>query len=75
MRLPSKVTPYKRSVLPLFELILKLLKAGPLSPSALLSKLGSKISNVGDFIEALDCLYALNAIELDPKDGLLHYVN
>lgn len=75
MRLPSKVTPYKQSIFPIFEVILKSLKPGALSPSALYAKVGNKIPNVGDYIATLDCLYALNAIEIDPEDGLLHYVD
>lgn len=75
MRLPSKVTPYKQSILPRFIPVLKALKKKPMTPPELFAKVDGSVKGVGDFVEVLDCLYALRAIELDDRDGLLRYVD
>ncbi len=72
MKLPSKTTPYNRSVLVLFPGILSILKQQDMQ----VANLQKEFSDVplGDFISALDCLYALRAIELDEKRGMISYV-
>lgn len=75
MRLPSKVTPYKQSILQRFMPVLKALKKKPMTPPELFSMLDGSVKGVGDFVEVLDCLYALTVVELDDKDGLLRYVD
>ncbi len=72
MKLPSKTTPYKRSVLSLFPGILSALKKQDMR----VADLQKEFSDVpfGDFISALDCLYALRAIELDEERGLISCV-
>ena len=72
MKLPSKTTPYNRSVLALFPEILSILKKKAMRVADL-QKEFPDIPLV-DFISALDCLYALRAIELDEKRGLISYV-
>ena len=72
MKLPSKTTPYNGSVLALLPGILSILKKQDMR----VADLQKEFSNVpfGDFISALDCLYALRTIELDEQGGLLSYV-
>ena len=72
MKLPSKTTPYSRSVLALFPGILSILKKRNMR----VADLQKEFSDVpfGDLISALDCLYALRAIELDEERGLISYV-
>ena len=72
MKLPSKTTPYKSSVLALFPSILNVWKQGDLSVPELYRQ--SRIADVVDYSNALDCLYALGKIELSEDGGLLHYV-
>lgn len=72
MKLPSKTTPYNRSVLALFPEILSILKKQAMRVSDLQKEFPD--IPLGDFISALDCLYALRAIELDEKRGLISYV-
>lgn len=74
MRLPSKITPYKASILARFPLLLKPLREGALRPSDLYSKTRSKLSGLGEFVLVLDCLYALGAIEFDDENGVIRYV-
>lgn len=73
MRFPNKVTSYKESSLALFPVILKHLEKKDMTPSELYKKTKEKISGIQEFLEILDCLYALNKIELE--GGVLHYVS
>ena len=72
MKFPSKVTSYKESSLALFPVILKYLEKKDRTPSELYKKTRGKMSGIQEFLEILDCLYALNKIELE--GGVLHYV-
>ena len=72
MKLPSKTTPYERSVLALFPKILRVLREQDKDVSELYTAAGA--DNYSDFMSALDCLYALGKIKLDPERRLLQYV-
>ena len=73
MKMPSKVTPYKESILAKFPVILTLLEKEDLSPTELYGKVRkSKIKDITEFVEVLECLYAMNKIEL--RKEVLHYV-
>lgn len=74
MRFPSKVTTYNDSILSKFPVVLTHIKNNDLTPNDLYIKVKSKVSDVGEFIEILNCLYALNKIELIESKGVLHYV-
>ena len=71
MKLPSKTTPYNRSVLALFPEILFILKKQAMRVADLQKEFPDV--PLGEFISALDCLYALRAIEFDEKRGLIFY--
>ena len=73
MKFPSKVTPYKESIVAIFPVVLTLLEKEPISPSALFAhiKKNNKI-DIQEFADILDCLYSLNKIEL--REGVLYYV-
>jgi len=75
MRLPSKVTPYKSSVIALYPVILKQLSRAPMTPEALYRKVGKKFDGLAAFIETLDELYALGKVELIESEGLLRHVD
>lgn len=72
MRLPSKTTPYERSVIPYFSRIAGILENGDAAPQTVYEKLDMKDKNRGDYLDALDCMYALGRVELT-EGGLLHY--
>lgn len=73
MKIPSKVTPYKESTIAKFPIVLSFLEKGDISPSELYTKLKKgKVECVMEYVEVLDCLYAMNKIEL--RGELLHYV-
>lgn len=73
MKFPSKVTSYKESSLALFPAILNHLEKKDMTPSELYKKTKKKVAGIQEFLEILDCLYALNKIELE--GGVLHYVD
>ncbi len=72
MKFPSKVTSYKESTISLFPVILTYLEKVDMTPSALYKKIKNKVSGIQEFLEILDCLYALNKIDFDGEE--IHYV-
>ncbi len=74
MKFPSKVTPYQASILAKFPVVLSCLETKDMKPDALYKKIKSKVSDVGEFLEILDCLFTLGKIELCEEEGVLHYV-
>ena len=74
MLLPNKLIPYDQSVLSKLPIILKELDNHPISVHELYKRVIKKMSGVNEFIDALDCLYALGKIEFDEKEEVLRYV-
>lgn len=74
MKLPNKVITYKESVLAKFPVVLSVLKEQEISVDLLYKKVKSKFEDIGEFMEVMDCLYALGKIELDVKKGVIRYV-
>ena len=73
MRFPDKITSYKESILRLLPLILDELSRCDMTPTELFESLHNKAS-LSDYIEALDCLFALGKVELIQQSEVLHYV-
>lgn len=71
MRFPNKVTNYKKSVLSKLPIILDLLSQKDYTVSVLFDAV-SKDMTVTEYIDALDCLFALGTINY--SKGVLHYV-
>ena len=72
MKMPNKVTPYKESSIAKFPVVLALLDKEDMTPSELFSKVKkNKIQNIDEFVEIIDCLYAMHKIEIDGE--VLHY--
>lgn len=74
MRLPSKVTPYRKSTLSKFPIVLAALQQQDMSPIDLYGKVKARGIDMADFVEILDCLFMLEQIELYPEKEVLHYV-
>lgn len=74
MKLPNKVIMYKESTISKFPAVLSCLKEQDMSPALLYKKVKSKVEDIGEYIDILDCLYALGKIELIEHLGVLHYV-
>lgn len=74
MKLPNKVITYEKSTLSRFPAILAELRERDVSPAHLYQRVRTKVDDVGEFMDILDCLYALRKIELLADKGVLHYV-
>ena len=72
MKIPNKVTCYKESAIAKFPVVLSLLEKEDMTPSELFSKVKkNKIQNIDEFVEIIECLYAMHKIEIDGE--VLHY--
>lgn len=74
MRMPSKVTPYEKSTLATFPIILEILEKEAMTPKRLYSKSRKYFKNISEFVEVLDCLFILNKIEIQEDSGVLRFV-
>ncbi len=74
MKLPSKITSYKESVLSKFSPILDVLQNGDIGVFSLYETTEKFFYNIEEFIDTLDCLFALHKIIYDAERGVLHYV-
>lgn len=75
MLLPNKLFSFDESVLAKFPLMLSLLSKSPMSVGDLYIKVEKRVSGVSEYIEILDCLFALNRISYDDEKGVLMYVS
>lgn len=75
MLLPNKLFSYNESILSKFPIVIKTLKKEPISVGKLYLQINQKLSSVSEYIELLDCLYALNKIEYDEDKEVLKYVD
>ena len=73
MKLPSKIIPYRQSIIAQFPKALSILQQGDMSVLELMQAI-TEDSNItiSDFMSILDCLYALGKIDL--TEGSIHYV-
>lgn len=75
MKLPSKAISYSNSVLSKFVPILDNIVLGDISPSTLYSLTKKHFINIEEYIDTLDCLFALGLIKISEKSEVLYYVN
>lgn len=75
MRFPSKVTPYQDSILAKFPIVLNCMVEQDMKPNALYKKVKNRVSDIGEFLEILDCLFTLGKTEFNREGGTLHYVD
>lgn len=74
MKLPSKITSYKESVLNKFPPILSALQGADTGLFALYEATMDHFSNIEEFLDTLDCLYALHKVTYDTEREVLYYV-
>ena len=72
MRLPSKFISFKESILPKFIGVLEKLQENDMTVLELYKRFKNQVDNIDEFIEILDCLYALRKISYNGE--VLHYV-
>lgn len=74
MKLPSKITSYKESVLSKFSPILSVLQNTDMGVFALYETTMKHFNDIEEFLDALDCLFALHKITYDVEHEVLSYV-
>ncbi len=65
MRLPSKITSYSESVLSKFPIILSCISGRSITIWNLYDESKGCFLSVEEFLDTLDCLYALHKIDID----------
>ena len=74
MKLPNKAIRYNESVLSKFPIVLRALEKGDLSAVDLFHTVKSSMEDVSDFMDILDCLFALGKIDFTENTRRLSYV-
>lgn len=74
MKLPNKVITYNESILSKFPIILNLLETNDYFLLDLYNKIKKYIEDINEFLDILDCLYALGKIEFNEKSRRICYV-
>ena len=74
MRLPSKITSYSESVISKFQPILDVLQSNETGVFVLYEATANHFNNIEEFIDTLDCLFALQKIKYDAEHEVLCYV-
>lgn len=65
MQLPNKLYSYQSSTLSLIPKVLTALKNGPIEPKELFLLLRPYLNDATDFLSVMDCLYALQAVDIN----------
>ena len=73
VRLPNKSIPYRKSIFMYFPRILVILSKHTCTPLHLYQQLDMPEKEWGDFMDALDCLFALGKVDLPSSGGKLRY--
>ncbi len=73
MKFPNKLYSYEESVISKFPITLNLISTHTYTVSELFQIMGSQVSGITEFLNILDCLYAMGRIEMN-EEGVLSYV-
>lgn len=74
MLFPNKLCSYNESIISKFPIVLRVIKQGPVTVLSLYRQVIGNMTGVNEFIDVLDCLYALRMIEYDDEKEVLRYV-
>lgn len=74
MLFPNKLCSYNESIISKFPVVLKVIKQEPVTVLDLYRQVVGGMTGVNEFIDVLDCLYALHKIEYDDEKEVLRYV-
>ncbi|HFV2777729.1 TPA: ABC-three component system middle component 7 [Streptococcus agalactiae] len=64
MQLPNKLYPYQKSTLAYLPKVLNEIEMGNSNMKDIFHTLSEELDDPTDFLSIMDCLYALNAIEM-----------
>ena len=68
MQLPNKLYSYSESILPIMLKIARELKHGSIKVSELYIKIKPALKDSTDFMLAMDCLFAINAADINQDE-------
>lgn len=74
MKLPNKIVSYNESIIGKFIPIIVEIRRFDMTIFSLYKKTKKHFSDIEEFIDTLDCLFALQKIVFIKKTGVLHYV-
>lgn len=74
MLLPNKLYSYNESIISKFPIVLQILRKSPCGVSELYIKLQREVTGTTEFMDILDCLYALGKVKYDEEAEVLKYV-
>lgn len=74
MLFPDKLFTYRESVLSKFPAVLDVIKTQPIKVKDLYMAVNKDVSGTAEFMDVLDCLYALGKINYDTQEEVLRYV-
>lgn len=74
MRFPNKNNSFSDSIVAKFPTVLSVLKNGDISVSELYRSVKGATEDIGEFVDILDCLYALGKVEFIAETRSLRYV-
>ena len=75
MLLPNKLFTYSESIISKFPIVLEKMEHKEYGVTELYIELNDKMIGVSEYMDVLDCLYALGAIEYDREKEVLKYAN
>lgn len=64
MQLPNKLYPYEKSTLATLPVVLKIIESGKTNVKDIFQSTLNYLDEPTDFLSVMDCLYALNAIDM-----------
>lgn len=67
MQLPNKLYSYQKSTLALIPRVLKEIDNGTTNILDIFHKVSQELDEPSDFLSVMDCLYALNVIEMSDE--------
>ncbi len=74
MKLPSKITSYSESILSKFPILLSELNNNGMEIWALYEATGKYFNNIEEFLDTIDCLFALQKVGFNVEREVLFYV-
>lgn len=73
MKLPNKIISYKESVLSRFPLVLSVLSENPVGVYDLFELNKDSFTDIEEYMDTIECLYALKKVTFDDESGVLYY--
>ncbi|ETJ98397.1 ABC-three component system middle component 7 [Propionimicrobium sp. BV2F7] len=74
MRLPNKLFSFEESTLANLPVILQLLESGPMPVLDLYHGVEASFGGVDEFLDTMECLYALGAVEINDERQVIAHV-